>query len=415
MPLLVSLIGLLLLWAVSFIPTSRIYDHALASAYQLKDEGWPRNWATFVGRTEFDRGLTPDSLAVMTSYTLDRQHPENLLLKRIYSDPQVLGAYNRLVETVEGRVTMTESYSRYWMGFRVIIRPLLVFTAYLGMRIIATGLTSMLLILAAATTARRSSTWVAAALAASIGLIEPWAIAGTWCYSTCVILPLALITLLNCAGLELGDGRTFRLFCLFGALTQFFDFYTYPLLVCGLPMLILVERSREEGKLKYAGRLFCGWFLSWLTTWIINILTVSLFTEDNGIADALHSVAFRFGVGADRSEVTSYSVAEAFRSVWDYLGLPAPKPVLLCLLAVLLALYVFSRLRFGKNEKLAAYLAVCALPLLWIAATAQPIIIHTSMQYRNVCILYFALMLYGMEALGILSGKNRLTAKIWKT
>ena len=413
-PLIVSIVGGLLLFAVSFIPNSLIFDHALSSAYQIYDEGWPRDYNTPVGHTEFGRGLTPDAVSVMTAFTLNRDHPDNVLLKKVYNDPSVLGWFRRVVETVEGRETETISYSRYWMGFRVPIRLMFLVTAYYGMRILATGVVFVLLIIAAVTTAKRHSAWAAFALAMSIGMIEPWAIAGTFSYCTCIILLLLLIVLLDCAALELSDDKTLMLFCLFGALTQYFDFYTFPLLVCGLPLLLLMARYEGKGRLRYAGRLCGGWFASWVVTWLYNICAVSLFTEDNGIADAFHSVASRFGIGEYRDESTSYSIPEAFRAVWEYLKLPSPKIVLPCLAVLLIVLALLYRRRSGKTGKLAGYLAVGSLSLIWIGATAQPIIIHTPMQYRSVCVLYLALMLYVLECLGLLNGQNRLAAKLWK-
>ncbi|MDO4991159.1 MAG: hypothetical protein Q4E45_11705 [Eubacteriales bacterium] len=414
MPLAVYAVGMLLLWAVSFIPNSVILDHALASAYQLNDEGWPRNFQEVAGHVEFDRATTVDSVSVMTAYTLDREHPENLWLKKVNANPNILGWYRRLVDTVEHGETITVSYSRYCMGFRLPIRLLLVVTAFYGIRFLAAAAEYMLLALAMATTGRRGSGWTAAALAASLGLIEPWAIIGSMGYSTCIILLLLLLIWLNCAKLELSDGRTFRLFCLFGALTQFFDFYTFPLLVFSLPLLALIQRYRGRHVLKHAARLSAGWLVSWVVTWLINMAAVSLFTEDRGIRDALTSAAYRLGVSGYRDTATSYSVAEAFRSVWAYLRLPSAGVLIPVLLALLAGLYLYARLRWGRNGKLAAYLAVGSLGPVWIAVTAQPVIIHTSMQYRSLCTLFFALMLYTLEALGILNGKSRLAGWFWK-
>ncbi len=413
-PLLVYAVGMLLLWAVSFIPNTAIFDHALASAYQLNDEGWPRNFQEVAGHIEFDRATTVDSVSVMTAYTLEREHPENLWLKKVNANPEILGWYRRLVDTVERGETITVSYSRYCMGFRLPIRLLLLVTAFYGIRFLAAAVLYFLLAVAMATTGRRGSAITAAALAASFGLIEPWAIIGSLGYSTCIILLLLLIIWLNCAKLELSDGKTFQLFCLFGALTQFFDFYTFPVLVFTLPILVLLQRYRGQHSLRYVTRLSAGWLLSWVVTWFVNMAAVSLFTDDHGIRDALNSAAYRLGISGYKDSATSYSISEAFHSVWEYLRLPSAKILVPAFLALLIGLYMYSYLRWGKNGKLAVYLVVGCLGLVWIAATAQPVIIHVSMQYRSVCTLYFALMLYVLEALGFLDGKCRLTAKLWR-
>ena len=414
MPLLVSMVGTVLLWAVSFIPTSVIQDHALASAYQINDEGWPLNVEEVIGHIEFRRGTTPDAVSVMTAYTLDRQHPDNLWLKKVNTNPEIMGWYRRLVDTVENGETSTISYSRYWMGFRLPIRLLLVVTAFYGMRILAAGICVLLFALGMATTGRRNSPWTALALAASLLMIEPWAILSTLTDTICMILALLLLNRLNCGNLGLSDGKTFRLFCLYGALTQFFDFYTLPLLVFSLPLLVLVDRYRGEKNLKHIARLTAGWLLSWVVTWLINMVCVNLFTDDHGIRDALRSAATRLGFSGYRDAATSYSIPEAFQKIWEHLHLPPARLLLPAMLAVLAGLWFCSRLRWGKNGKLAGILAVGALAPVWIAVTAQPIIIHVSSHYRILCTLYFALMLFVLETLGILNGKSRLASKLWK-
>lgn len=414
MPLLVSIIGGLLLFAVSFIPTSRIQDHAYASAYQLDEEG-SEEFLSPAGRRKYSTDNYTDSLIIQTSYTLDRAHAENLLLNRIASEPLRYSQHAYLVDTVEGNVTATESYSRYWMGFRVLIRPLLAVTAYRGIRMLVAALDWLLLALAVATTAKRGSLWTALALAAAVGLTQPYAIVSSLQFSTCYLLALALIAWLNCAHVRLGERRCFAAFCLFGALTQFFDFYTTPILVFALPLLVLAARQERGEKLwRPAGALFGGWLASWLLTWLFKLCLVTLLTDENGFANAFASVAMRFGLAGHRIEEPSYSPLDAFARVWDYIGLPPARLVLPLLLFGIALLLLAAYRRDRKNGRPLFFLAAACLPLLWMAATPQPIYIHYWFQYRSLCALYFALLLCAGESVGPNGSKTGLTAKMWR-
>ncbi len=399
LPLLTALVGTLLLTAASFLPTEWIRDHAYASAYQLNDEGAEGGFYSPAGRKEYQPDNFTDSLIIQTSYTLDRENPDNVLLNRIATEPVQYSQRAHLVDTVEGRVTASESYSRYWMGFRVFIRPLLLLTAYRGIRVITAALDWILLAAAVAATAKRGSVTTALALAAAVGLTEPYAVVSSLQFSCCFLLALVLIVWLNFADVGMGDRRCFTAFCLFGALTQYFDFYTYPLIVCALPLLVLIARSGEDGLWRRAGSLFAAWFFGWLLMWLYKLCFVTLFTPENGFADAWRSVAMRFGVEGYKLESVSYSPADALRRVWEYLGLPSARVVLPALAVLLAAAWAYPRLRSGKNGKQPVFLAAGCLPILWMAASAQPVYIHYWFQYRNVCVLYFALLLFLAEGL----------------
>lgn len=55
----------------------------------------------------------------------------------------------------------------------------------------------------------------------------------------------AFVSIVGLCRFALGDKTAFALFCLFGALTQFFDFYSYPLITCLFPLILLVDRSEN--------------------------------------------------------------------------------------------------------------------------------------------------------------------------
>lgn len=414
-PAVAALIGVVLLEAVSFIPTELIRDHAIASAEQLVSEYRGEDFLSPAGRRLYRVDNFTDSIIMETSISLDREHPEYVLLCSITTKPDQTSRCAHLMDTALGNAQEATPYSRYWMGFRVLTRPLLLLTGYRGIRMIAAAVDWALLGLAVAVTAKRGSASAALALALAVGLVEPYAVVGSLQFSTCFILAFALIVLLETAGITLDDPRCFTAFCLCGTLTQFFDFYTYPLITVALPLLLLASRYRGQRLWRQAGLMIGGWAACWLLMWLYKLCLATAFSSDNGFRSAFLSLAQRLGLSGYRVENVSYSPRDAFARVWEYLSLPPAKLVLPALGLAVAGLWACSRFRFGPNGRLGFYLAAALLPVLWMAATPQPIYIHYWFQYRSICVLYLALMLYGLEALGVLNGKSRLARALWKS
>ena len=395
-PLLMAVIGSILLAVVSVIPNSLLYDHAFSSAIQLCEDNVIRSGEGFVspaGKLPYIPDNYTDTLIIESSYSLSS--PSAALLNKV-TDLNSNNQAKLFMQMMSGEQVELQSYSRYWMGFRLITRPLLLVTAYLGIRMIFAGAYYMLLIFAALTISRRNSTAAALAFAASCLLMEHYAVSASLQFSCCFLLTCIYIIILNYSGLEISDRKTFALFCAFGAATQFFDFYTYPLISCIFPLAVLVDRSEEEKLAKNVALLIVAWFGSYLAMWLVKLLFVTLFTSDNGFYDALQSVFFRFGIGDKRSDAVSYKSIDALTSVWNRITRDVPASVhigLLIVSAVSVSVYMLRSKDTRGKRKIVVLSGLGILPLIWFAVAAQPTIIHTWFQYRLISATYFPVML----------------------
>lgn len=408
-PVLVAVVGGLLLAAVALIPSDALWENAFSSALELLAEFNEDTHLSPAARKSWSQDIYTDSLIIESAYSMGPEHFDNVLLNRIVPG----GARPvRLIELLEGNAEANQAYSRYWMGFRVLIRPMLLFMTYYEMRALAGIAVFILLAAVTASTAKRRGIPCSLAIIIAFLMMEPWAVCSSLQFSCCFILMLLLMLLINCADMKLDDRKTLVVFCLFGALTQFFDFYTYPLIVCAAPCLLLVCGYDGEKSWIYAAKLITIWLVSWFAMWILKQLIAAAVCGGAELLATLESVAFRFGVGGHKDETLSYSIKDAFYRVWYHLTDVPMKLALLAAILFVAALLIVAWRRRGKMQTLVLYLAISALPLLWMAATPQPIYIHYWFQYRSLYVSFFGLILFASEAL--LETNPKVKKLLWK-
>ena len=107
-----------------------------------------------------------DSLIINTAYSVDNSHPIKSMLtarknyisgktKIIYLDAKgelkssskysSINQIGDLIDTVNETVEESFEYARYWHGYLVFLRPMLVFFSYIQIRIVLTGTLTILL------------------------------------------------------------------------------------------------------------------------------------------------------------------------------------------------------------------------------------------------------------------------------
>ena len=347
-----------------------------------------------------------DALIIMESYTLNSDDPQS-----VFSNPMRYGGEDTqrgsLMELCEG-APANVNYVRYWMGFRIFIRPLLTIFSYEGICWLISLAFFALAFAAAALTAERIGTRAALCLGAAVCLINPAIAAHSPQLACCFLLGFAFC--LYILGI---DGRSCNYtaaFCAFGALTQYFDFYTAPLVTLGFPLLILLETGRRSERSLRQTLCCCGaWLYGYAAMWLCKLVLTGIFTDINGLEDGLASLGGRLGVKVVEGLEEYYSAARALKSVWGtaFPGSLTVSAALLFAAAVVISGFVYL-LRGSREERelAASELIVMLLPLIWYAAAAQPSCIHAWFQYRSLAVLFFGAFLFISRAAMIMKRRR---------
>ena len=386
---------MLLLLAAAFIPSSIIERNVLRSAGELN-----RPSAPLLGndRMAYIVDYNTDALIIMESYTLTSDDPQS-----VFSNPMRYGGEDTqrrsLMELCEGE-DANINYVRYWMGFRIFIKPLLVLFSYEGICWVISLAFFTLAFAAAALTAGRIGTRAALCLGGAVCLINPAIAAHSPQLACCFLLGFAFC--LYILGRD-GHGCNWSAaFCAFGALTQYFDFYTAPLVTLGLPLLLLLETGRQpERSLRQTLRCCGAWLYGYAAMWLCKLALTGIFTGINGLEDGLTSLGGRLGVKVVEGYEEYYSAARALKSVWSTAfpgSLTVPAALLFAAAVVISGLVYMLRGSRAERELAASELIITLLPLAWYAAAAQPSCIHAWFQYRSLAVLFFGAFLFFSRA-----------------
>ena len=128
-PVVCALVGCLLLYAASLVPTSAIHANSLTSAEEILAMGeFPPLIPSSDDFTVYLDNYT-DQLILMESYTLQSSDPSSVLLNPYYMYPEGT-KYTAFDAFLNHGAAPNVNYVRYWQGFRIFIRPLLPVGSY---------------------------------------------------------------------------------------------------------------------------------------------------------------------------------------------------------------------------------------------------------------------------------------------
>ncbi len=396
--------GSLLLLTAGLLPQQRVEKNVLYSLNQLEAEMSKNNSIIL------DYENWACKLDVYTDYYIVNQSYFMNTLKdpaSVLTNSQQTVNVTAFRTAIEQHLDPNETYPRYWGGFRVTVRWLLTFFTYTQIRRII----SIVFIMLAGGTAmylysRAKNIAGALSFLLTLGLLNPPIITTLLQYSCCFLIAMAGILLLPKREYKYLTYSMY--FFILGALTQFFDFYTTPILTFGLPMLALLFISQHENSqlsanqmFRLSGRGLAGWFSGYILMWIGKLSLTTIFTEYNALGDGLsaardrifHSTGNAGGSAIYRIGLVLWRV---FIRVFD-------KPIYILLaaigiFAIWLILFIIRKKTKNDIKSSAVYLAVACLPLIWFMAASGPTIQASWYQYRGMGVFLFGVLLFVIQS-----------------
>ena len=291
-------------------------------------------------------------------------------------------------------------YVRYWMGFRAVLRWLLVFFDYFQIRRYAGALFFALFALAICSVAGRVDTKTAFAFAVSVILVRPHVIACSLQFLPCFLI--AFLAMLIAPHLVERPAWDAVFFLEIGVVTMFFDFYTTPLISVGFPLVYLaILRARQGRRITLGWMVRCVliWLCGYALMWLAKLTMTSLFTSVDGLSDGLTAFSRRVGIKKSEGYEEYYSLSLAFKNLRSAIFSDTEGKVVYLLGAGLTALSVCV-CAIRRKLKLSAFAAnrcllfAAVLPFIWFCCTAQPIAIHYWYQYRSIALTHWAVGAY---------------------
>lgn len=400
--LIILIVACAFLYAAGLIPQAALKQHMLETMDQLTLEG-VNPGVLYAGHPRSSLDNYSESRILMQSYYMNTipsagsvftnpgWEPENFAKETVFAEMR---------SAVQSDATSNLTYTRYWMGFRTVVRPLMLLMNYMDMRqliqwtfFLLFGAVILLIY------KKTGSFWIALGFVFTISQLNPVVISGCFQYSTCFII--AFIGMLISLTARFRKFSAPMLFFVLGAATQYFDFYTAPILTFGLPMLALLLRKQQDpesdfrfrSNARLLGAAFAAWMIAYLAMWLAKLALTSVFTSENAFQESFLRVsAWMFEPSENVSALKMIPLA-LFNCAINMVDL-VPLAVELALLIAYLVRIVRRRPQKQVWAEQSIYLLVAALPVLWIMAAAKPAYNHMYFQYRGLGVTLFAGILF---------------------
>lgn len=399
--LLVALFWLMLI-AVYCIPTDFMKDNLIESEQILKTENlYPASYTTGKSYDNFTVAIMLDEAA------LGNENPiKDSVEARYYYDDDVIST---VAHSVNGE--WNTSYSRYWHGYLVFLKPLLLLFDVRGIRLLLQ--TTMLVLLGLASIAfyRRwgnRGILFAVALLLSMGLFGVADASATLpIFSSFAIATLGCIVLVR--HVEWTDYELRRAFFVIGAVTVYFDFLDNPIITLGLSLLTVVllryrsSSAQDLVKTILQGILFwgLGYGILWGAKWILAAIVLG----PSAFVDAISQLLFRTGM-KNVDGIPETSAASAITKNLNAIGVLAPTILVLAIVLVVGITVMAIKSKREQRTHVIAFgcgiILIAALPFAWYCGASNHSDIHAVLlTYRNLIVTLDALLI-GLFEIGAL-------------
>ena len=306
------------------------------------------------------------------------------------------------------------SYARYWHGYLIWLRPLLLFLAYGQVRVV----NYILFVLLAGALlwrlwrvcGRWPAVWFALSQIAVSAFFAPHQVQFFTCFA---IAYAACLWVLACprtaASLAVGLVAV-------GVCTSFLDLLVTPILTLGLPLTVWLLDPRKEGNappLRRCGAVLgvaVGWGAGYALCWAAKWVLASIVTGQDIIGDALHQASVR--TSADTWHGIELTWPNIFRYVWDTLNSRGLFwPLLLALILLLAAAALCVRDRRALADALPLLLAALSAPA-WLALLRTHSIQHGWFTWRSLGVTVFAGLAFLHAACSLTTGIRRVRGRL---
>ncbi len=403
------LLALLLLAGCTLLPQKRIDRHVLTSAAALLEEGVYPRFHDYSAESQLDNYT--DAVMIEEARATTRTNPGSILTNPRHTYEGASNPTEALAIYAEEDADSPAGwyYARYWMGFRVLLRLWLVFFDYLQIRRYLSFVFYCLFFWTLLSVSRHTGRYTAFLYGLSILLVRPQTISSSMQFSCCffILFPAMLLT----PAVSRRPGIEGLFFFVLGMVTQYFDFYTTPILTFGYPMVylcLLYFRQGEEFGGKRALKAALLWLAGYVFMWLAKLALTTWLTDINGFENGFLSMFTRMGIRKDPNRLQQYNPLVGlywviFRGMADDWSGLIVAVISLFMLAIALGLLLFTgRLTLKALAAHYLLLVLAFSPIVWFIVTAQPTANHYWFQYRSIALAYWA---FGAWIVTSLTGK----------
>ncbi len=382
--------------AVNILPVDRMQAHLKESAIVMEQEDdYPKLIPEEPGTT-LDN-FTDSIMLVTSAFERDTSLIDQSMYayRVLYEDARPTDV---LVKYGNGEKGYTKiSYARYWHGYQLFLKPLLLVFNYQEIRVINAVLVMLVFAFVISSMQKRKLQKYILPYLIAIGSMMPFSICLSLQFSTVFYIGNAgacIMMVLN----EKWKIDKSKIFFVLGMCTSFFDFLTYPIFALGVPMIFYLLVRNEKGFWRNTWQVVKNsiiWGVGYAGMWCSKWLISSVLLGKNIVREAIDQIFVRTQSEVSDIEVTARQVIE---KNFDMLTSDAFNKlfIILLLIGILIVIIYTVRARrncFGQFH----YFIIAVMPLCWYFVLKNHSYIHHWFTFRGLAVLIFALGVWIMK------------------
>ena len=416
----ILLVGLLFLVGVYMLPVGRMKSHIAESDGVFNYEGIYPQLMNGIKSSQLDNYT--DALMYATAI-----HPgsDNALQDAMYNaryeykDTSMTQSLNDYANDVSVKESLRYEigYSRYWHGYLIILKPILLFLNVSEIRMLNMLMQIVLLILLCNIILKSYGASYTIPIMMMVFVLNPVTLPLSLQFSWVYYISLFGAIILLKMKFPPTNDKYLILFMAIGMLTSYFDLLTYPLITLGLPLALFLLKCREAKPQKRimltlleSAFWIGGYTVMWAGKWIF---AVSL-----GHINLFHDISRKI------SERTSMEVEGGeVLTLWMAVGKPVSvilnKIYLLMILSFFIGCFIWSAYKKQKEKSnrtqennlkesllyILPYVFIACMPFVWFCILSNHTYEHYWFAYREMSVTVVAT---GIAALEYLNKQRKL-------
>ena len=382
------ILGTLMLLLVFKLPTEEMKNNVQRSTAIYDYESvYPQLMAGYK-MSQLDNST--DAIMLLNAITPPKSYKDAMWVVRTeYYDRNPVGSLTDYANDVAGE-SYTDTYPRYWHGYLVILKPLLLFFDVSDIRVFNMFIQFSLLLYIIMLMIQKELKQYLLPFFVAMLLMNPLTLPLSFQFSTVsYIMMLAVIVSLKKK--EWKSEHKMAFFLLIGIATAYFDFLTFPLVGLYFPMIFLLMREKswkESCKLVITGSI--SWITGYGCMWAGKFFMGSLITGYNIFKNALSRANGYTNMQYNGEKVNYIQV------IYKNMQVLMKYPILI-LGIVILIYYIMYLFRAKKANKLSVieyvpFAIIAIAPICWYMVAGTHSYIHYWFTYRELCVCAFALL-----------------------
>lgn len=399
--------------AISYaLPNKNIIKNTKESMPKLLEEGlYPK---VFFDSHKSQLDNFTDSWMLNIAISADNKHPLKSSLANPYKESKdAKDKIEQLNKSLNEKDLLEGEYSRYWHGYQIVLRPLLLIFNYEQIRYINMfGLMSLFMIVAYLIKKEIGTRYVISFLVSMLMImfmISPMSLQfSSMFYMTFISMIVVIIYHKQIKK----NNYLIYIFFIIGALTSFVDLLTVPLLTLGFPLITYILLQEKNNNLltntietiKSSIIWAIGYGTTWATKWIIATIVL----KKNIIKNALSQILSRTSHEAENIHLHKIDVIKKNTDlIFDVFIIK----LFIIALIVWLILFIISKRKNIIN--ILPILLISIYPILWYVVLENHSYMHFWFTYRSLGVSIFAVTSFMMYSIDIYKLKNKLGGRRW--